>query len=129
MLCFILLFLLFLFILILTLFRYQYRRAGMSDPTKPIATLAFLGPTGVGKTELCKALASVLFDSEDAIVRIDMSEYMESHSVARLIGKLLIGLDLSFFVNVLVLCVCIACTVRSLTILSCSMLCYHTKGQ
>lgn len=59
----------------------------MSDPTKPIATLAFLGPTGVGKTELCKALATVLFDSEDAIVRIDMSEYMESHSVARLIGK------------------------------------------
>jgi len=64
----------------------QRSRAGMSDPTKPIATLAFLGPTGVGKTELCKALASVLFDSEDAIVRIDMSEYMESHSVARLIG-------------------------------------------
>jgi len=64
----------------------QRSRAGLSDPTKPIATLAFLGPTGVGKTELCKALASQLFDSDDAIVRIDMSEYMESHSVARLIG-------------------------------------------
>ena len=58
----------------------------MSDPTKPIATLAFLGPTGVGKTELCKALADVLFDNEDAIVRIDMSEYMEQHSVSRLVG-------------------------------------------
>eukprot|EP00349_Pseudokeronopsis_sp_Brazil_P004476 CAMPEP_0202964930 /NCGR_PEP_ID=MMETSP1396-20130829/9054_1 /ASSEMBLY_ACC=CAM_ASM_000872 /TAXON_ID= /ORGANISM="Pseudokeronopsis sp., Strain Brazil" /LENGTH=924 /DNA_ID=CAMNT_0049687455 /DNA_START=238 /DNA_END=3012 /DNA_ORIENTATION=- len=64
----------------------QRSRAGLSDPTKPIATLAFLGPTGVGKTELCKALASQLFDSDDAIVRIDMSEYMEPHSVARLIG-------------------------------------------
>ena len=58
----------------------------MSDPTKPIATLAFLGPTGVGKTELCKALADVLLDNEDAIVRIDMSEYMEQHSVSRLVG-------------------------------------------
>ena len=58
----------------------------MSDPTKPIATLAFLGPTGVGKTELCKALADFMFDSEDAIVRIDMSEYMEQHSVSRLVG-------------------------------------------
>lgn len=64
----------------------QRSRAGMSDPTKPIATLAFLGPTGVGKTELCKALAAFMFDSEDAIVRIDMSEYMEQHSVARLVG-------------------------------------------
>ena len=64
----------------------QRSRAGMSDPTKPIATLAFLGPTGVGKTELCKALADVLFDNEDAIVRIDMSEYMEQHSVSRLVG-------------------------------------------
>eukprot|EP01035_Chromulina_nebulosa_P018228 gene18228-23897_t len=64
----------------------QRSRAGMSDPTKPIATLAFLGPTGVGKTELCKALAKFLFDSEDAMVRIDMSEYMEQHSVSRLIG-------------------------------------------
>lgn len=64
----------------------QRSRAGLSDPTKPIATLAFLGPTGVGKTELCKALAQQLFDSEDAIVRIDMSEYMEAHSVARLVG-------------------------------------------
>ena len=64
----------------------QRSRAGMSDPTKPIATLAFLGPTGVGKTELCKALAAFMFDSEDAIVRIDMSEYMEQHAVARLVG-------------------------------------------
>eukprot|EP01033_Poteriospumella_lacustris_P006964 gene6966-5021_t len=64
----------------------QRSRAGLADPTKPIATLAFLGPTGVGKTELCKALAMQLFDSEDAIVRIDMSEYMEPHSVARLVG-------------------------------------------
>lgn len=64
----------------------QRSRAGMSDPSKPIATLAFLGPTGVGKTELCKALARFLFDTEDAIVRVDMSEYMEQHSVARLVG-------------------------------------------
>jgi len=64
----------------------QRSRAGLSDPSKPIATLAFLGPTGVGKTELCKALAKYLFDSEDAMVRIDMSEYMESHSVSRLVG-------------------------------------------
>mmetsp|Transcript_18106 Transcript_18106/g.24831 ORF Transcript_18106/g.24831 Transcript_18106/m.24831 type:complete len:295 (-) Transcript_18106:219-1103(-) len=58
----------------------------MSDPSKPIATLAFLGPTGVGKTELCKALARFLFDTEEAMVRIDMSEYMEQHSVSRLVG-------------------------------------------
>ena len=58
----------------------------MSDPSKPIATLAFLGPTGVGKTELCKTLAQFMFDTEDAIVRIDMSEYMEQHSVSRLVG-------------------------------------------
>ena len=64
----------------------QRSRAGMADPSKPIATLAFLGPTGVGKTELCKALADYMFDSEDAMVRIDMSEYMEQHSVARLVG-------------------------------------------
>ncbi len=64
----------------------QRSRAGMSDPTKPIASLVFLGPTGVGKTELCKALASSLFDSDDAVVRIDMSEYMEKHTVARLVG-------------------------------------------
>jgi len=64
----------------------QRSRAGMSDPSKPIATLTFLGPTGVGKTELCKALAKFLFDSEDSMVRIDMSEYMEQHSVARLVG-------------------------------------------
>ncbi|MCK5924389.1 MAG: AAA family ATPase, partial [Methylococcales bacterium] len=61
-------------------------RAGISEPNKPIGSFLFLGPTGVGKTELCKALADFLFDSADAIVRIDMSEFMEKHSVARLIG-------------------------------------------
>ncbi len=61
-------------------------RAGLSDPNKPIGSFLFLGPTGVGKTELCKSLAGFMFDSEDAMVRIDMSEFMEKHSVARLIG-------------------------------------------
>ncbi len=61
-------------------------RAGLSDPNKPYGSFLFLGPTGVGKTELCKALASFLFDSEDHLIRVDMSEYMEKHSVARLIG-------------------------------------------
>ena len=61
-------------------------RAGLSDPNQPNGSFLFLGPTGVGKTELCKSLADFLFDSEDAIVRIDMSEYMEKHSVSRLIG-------------------------------------------
>ena len=61
-------------------------RAGLSDPSRPIGSFLFLGPTGVGKTELCKALASFLFDTEEAMVRIDMSEFMEKHSVARLIG-------------------------------------------
>ena len=64
----------------------QRSRAGLSDPNRPIASFLFLGPTGVGKTELSKALATQLFDSEDAMVRIDMSEYMEKHSVSRLIG-------------------------------------------
>lgn len=64
----------------------QRSRAGLNDPTKPIASLVFLGPTGVGKTELCKALAEFMFDSDDAIIRIDMSEYMEKHTVARLVG-------------------------------------------
>ena len=61
-------------------------RAGLSDPTRPIGSFLFLGPTGVGKTELTKALADFLFDTEDAMVRLDMSEFMEKHSVARLIG-------------------------------------------
>ncbi len=61
-------------------------RAGLSDPNRPIGSFLFLGPTGVGKTELCRTLAEFLFDSDDAMVRIDMSEFMEKHSVARLIG-------------------------------------------
>ncbi|MFC7518217.1 ATP-dependent chaperone ClpB [Herbaspirillum sp. GCM10030257] len=61
-------------------------RAGLSDPDRPYGSFMFLGPTGVGKTELCKALAAFLFDTEDAMIRIDMSEFMEKHSVARLIG-------------------------------------------
>jgi ATP-dependent Clp protease ATP-binding subunit ClpB len=61
-------------------------RAGLSDPRRPYGSFLFLGPTGVGKTELCKALAAFLFDSEDHLIRIDMSEFMEKHSVARLIG-------------------------------------------
>lgn len=61
-------------------------RAGLSDPKRPNGSFLFLGPTGVGKTELCKALANFLFDSDDAMVRVDMSEFMEKHSVARLIG-------------------------------------------
>ena len=61
-------------------------RAGLSDPHRPSGSFMFLGPTGVGKTELCKALAEFMFDTEDALVRIDMSEFMEKHSVARLIG-------------------------------------------
>ena len=61
-------------------------RAGLADPRRPTGSFLFLGPTGVGKTELCKALAEFLFDTEDAMVRIDMSEFMEKHSVARLIG-------------------------------------------
>jgi ATP-dependent Clp protease ATP-binding subunit ClpB len=61
-------------------------RAGLADPNRPIGSFLFLGPTGVGKTELCKALAEFLFDTEEAMVRIDMSEFMEKHSVARLVG-------------------------------------------
>ena len=64
----------------------QRSRTGLSDPSRPIASFLFLGPTGVGKTELSKALASQLFDSENALIRIDMSEYMEKHSISRLIG-------------------------------------------
>lgn len=64
----------------------QRNRVGLKDPTKPIGSFIFLGPTGVGKTELAKALARYLFDSEDALIRIDMSEYMEKFSVSRLIG-------------------------------------------
>lgn len=61
-------------------------RAGLSDPDRPIGSFLFLGPTGVGKTELCKTLARFMFDTEDAMIRIDMSEFMEKHSVARLVG-------------------------------------------
>ena len=61
-------------------------RAGLSDPRRPIGSFLFMGPTGVGKTELCKALAELLFDTEEAMIRIDMSEFMEQHSVARMIG-------------------------------------------
>jgi ATP-dependent Clp protease ATP-binding subunit ClpB len=64
----------------------QRSRAGLADPNRPIASFIFLGPTGVGKTELAKALAAFLFDTDEAMVRIDMSEYMEKHSVSRLIG-------------------------------------------
>mmetsp|Transcript_22315 Transcript_22315/g.61989 ORF Transcript_22315/g.61989 Transcript_22315/m.61989 type:complete len:1007 (+) Transcript_22315:336-3356(+) len=64
----------------------QRSRAGLNDPTKPIASLIFLGPTGVGKTEMCKALAEFMFDTEEALIRIDMSEYMEKHTVSRLLG-------------------------------------------
>src|SRR5204863_4080571 len=62
-------------------------RAGIQDPRRPMGSFIFLGPTGVGKTELARALAEFLFDDEQAMVRIDMSEYMEKHSVARLIGS------------------------------------------
>ncbi|MFW5653852.1 MAG: ATP-dependent chaperone ClpB, partial [Planctomycetota bacterium] len=61
-------------------------RAGLGDPKRPVGSFLFLGPTGVGKTELCRALAEFLFDTEDAVIRVDMSEYMEKHSVSRLIG-------------------------------------------
>ena len=64
----------------------QRSRAGLSDPNRPIASFVFLGPTGVGKTELAKALAAYMFDTEEALVRIDMSEYMDKHNVSRLIG-------------------------------------------
>jgi ATP-dependent Clp protease ATP-binding subunit ClpB len=64
----------------------QRSRAGLSDPHRPIASFMFMGPTGVGKTELAKALASYMFNTEEALVRIDMSEYMEKHAVSRLIG-------------------------------------------
>src|SRR5436189_2153953 len=61
-------------------------RAGLADPNRPIGTFLFLGPTGVGKTELARALAEFMFDSEEAMIRLDMSEYMEKHTVARLVG-------------------------------------------
>jgi len=65
----------------------QRSRAGLNDPSKPIASFMFLGPTGVGKTELCKALAEFMFDTEEALIRFDMSEYMEKHTVSRLVGS------------------------------------------
>ena len=61
-------------------------RIGLKDPKRPIGSFLFLGPTGVGKTELCKALAENLFDNEDNMIRLDMSEYMEPHSVSKIIG-------------------------------------------
>ena len=61
-------------------------RAGLQDEQQPLGSFLFLGPTGVGKTELCKALADILFDDKQALVRLDMSEYMERHSVSRLVG-------------------------------------------
>lgn len=64
----------------------QRSRAGLADPERPIASFMFLGPTGVGKTELAKAVAQSLFNSEDAMIRIDMSEYMEKHNASRLVG-------------------------------------------
>ena len=66
--------------------RGRRARAGLNDPNRPLGSFLFLGPTGVGKTELTKALAAFLFDDDQAMVRIDMSEFMEKHSVARLIG-------------------------------------------
>lgn len=62
-------------------------RVGLKDPKKPIGSFIFLGPTGVGKTELCKALAAAMFGDENAMIRLDMSEYMEKHTVSRLIGS------------------------------------------
>jgi ATP-dependent Clp protease ATP-binding subunit ClpC len=62
-------------------------RAGLKDPKRPIGTFVFLGPTGVGKTELAKALAEFMFGSEDALIKLDMSEFMERHNVARLVGS------------------------------------------
>ena len=62
-------------------------RVGLKDPNKPIGSFLFLGPTGVGKTELAKSLAETLFGNEDSMIRVDMSEYMESHSVSKLIGS------------------------------------------
>jgi ATP-dependent Clp protease ATP-binding subunit ClpC len=64
----------------------QRNRAGLKDPNKPIGSFFFLGPTGVGKTQLAKVLAKYLFDTEDALIRIDMSEYMEKFSISRLVG-------------------------------------------
>ena len=61
-------------------------RAGLADQRRPLASLLFMGPTGVGKTELCKALAAAVYGSSDAMIRLDMSEYMEKHSVSRLVG-------------------------------------------
>ena len=62
-------------------------RVGLKDPKRPIGSFLFLGPTGVGKTELCKTLAEAMFGDENAMIRIDMSEYMEKHTVSRLVGS------------------------------------------
>ena len=74
-------------------------RAGIKDPNRPIGSFIFLGPTGVGKTELAKTLAQSLFDSEEQMIRIDMSEYMEKHAVSRLMVHLLDMLDMKRAVN------------------------------
>ena len=74
-------------------------RAGISEEKRPIGSFLFLGPTGVGKTELAKALAQTLFDDEDAVVRVDMSEYMEKHAIARMIGSSQDTLDMTKVVS------------------------------
>jgi ATP-dependent Clp protease ATP-binding subunit ClpA len=76
-----------LFYIKLKLFTFKRSRAGIADPNRPIGSFLFLGPTGVGKTELSRALAEFMFDDENALVRIDMSEYMEKHSVSKIIGS------------------------------------------
>lgn len=73
--------------------------AGLQNPNRPIGSFLFLGPTGVGKTELAKTLAETLFDSESHLVRIDMSEYMEKHNVSRLVGALQVMLAMKKAVN------------------------------
>jgi ATP-dependent Clp protease ATP-binding subunit ClpC len=77
----------------------QRNRVGLKDPKKPIGSFIFLGPTGVGKTELARSLAKYMFDSEDSLIRVDMSEYMEKFTVSRLIGALQVMLVMKKVVN------------------------------